>query len=315
MKISGFSMARNAARLYYPLAESVASALPLVDEFVVALGQGDADDDSRAQLLALNSPKLRIIDTVWDLEAYPRGTVHAQQTTLAMRACTGDWLLYLQADEVLHEQDHPAIRSACQQWLDRPEVEGLLFDYLHFWGDYQHLADTHGWYPHEVRVVRNRPDIYSWESAQSFRRIPAFSGNYRQQEGTHKLQVKRAGARIFHYGWVRPPHLMREKTRAINTNHHGASHAEALYQQQPVFQYGPLRRRGIYKGTQPAVMQPWVERLNWQDQLDYTGLTFPDRVKPFKHERLKYRVLTWIERNLLGGRRLGEFHNYILLKD
>lgn len=202
-------MARNAARLYYPIKEAILSALPLVDEFVVALGDNDPDDTTRQQIESIGSEKIRIVDTVWDLERYPNGTENAHQTDIAKNACTGDWLLYLQADEVLHQDDLPKIRARCLELLHDREVEGLLFKYRHFWGDYNHYHRSHGWYPHEIRVVRNDPDIHSWESAQSFRRIPDFDGlHYRQQEGTFKLKVALVDAWIYHYGWVRPPEFM-----------------------------------------------------------------------------------------------------------
>ena len=108
MKISGFTMARNAELLYYPIAESIASILPVVDEFVVALGRGESEDRTREEIEQLASPKVRIVDTEWDTVAYPNGTEHAHQTDIAMRECSGDWLIYLQADEVVHEDDIPS---------------------------------------------------------------------------------------------------------------------------------------------------------------------------------------------------------------
>src|SRR3972149_5841908 len=132
MKISGFSMAKNAAKLYYPVKESVMSVLPLVDEFVFALGDCDKDDTTREQLESIRSEKLKIIDTVWDIEKYPRGMEHAHQTDVAKEQCRGDWLFYLQADEVVHENDLPIIKSLCEKFLSDAEVEGLLFKYMHF---------------------------------------------------------------------------------------------------------------------------------------------------------------------------------------
>ncbi|MDX1907589.1 MAG: hypothetical protein SF053_11190 [Bacteroidia bacterium] len=313
MLISGFSFARNADKLYYPLAQAVASALPLVDEFVVALGAGDPDDTTRSKLLALNSPKLRIIDTVWDLEAYPRGMENAHQTDIARSHCRGEWLLYLQADEVLHEDDLPVIRSRCEALRDRPDIEGLLFGYHHFWGSYDHELRSHGWYREEIRIIRNRPDIHSWQSAQSFRRIPGFDGmNYRQEAGTYKLRVARVAAHIYHYGWVRPPRLMQQKRQALDTIHHGAAAVAAAYAgQQDLFDYGDMRLIPAFKGTHPAVMRDWMARMDWQDQLRYGG--GPPRTRPLaKHELPKYRLVSWLENHLFGGRTLWGFRNYIL---
>ncbi|MGE3800056.1 MAG: hypothetical protein AB7H80_03475 [Candidatus Kapaibacterium sp.] len=315
MKISGFSMAKNAAKLYYPMAEAIRSILPIVDEFVVALGNSDPDDTTRERIEAIGSEKIRIIDTEWDIGRYPGGTENAHQTDIAKAECSGDWLFYLQADEVVHEDDLPKIEGRCRELIDDKEVEGLLFRYLHFWGDYNHYHKSHGWYPHEIRIVRNDPDIHSWESAQSFRRIPKFDGkNYRQQEGTHKLKVASVDARIFHYGWVRPPHLMQTKNRALDTIHKGDDRVAELYRERPsTYDYGPLGLLAEFTGTHPAVMEERIGEFDWGDLLNY-GKNDQHPERPLhKHERLKYRLLTALEQGVLGGRQIGGFKNYLLL--
>jgi len=318
MKISGFSMGKNAHKLYYPMKPAIESILPLVDEFVVALGDSDEDDTTREEIVAIGNPKIRIIDTVWDIEKYPRGMEHAHQTDLAMKACEGDWLFYLQSDEVVHERDLEKIRRRCEELLDDQEVEGLLFRYRHFWGDYEHVQDSHCWYRKEIRIVRNLPEIHSWESAQSFRRIPGFQGiNYRQQEGTYKLRVANVDAEIFHYGWVRPPRVMQNKIRVFNMNHQGREKIEkqtADHKYDRIFDYGNLSRLTRYKGTHPAVMKDWISAFHWSEQLRFNGPPQSLNQVKAKHDKYKYRVVSWIEKKLLFGRRLGEFRNYILLK-
>lgn len=312
MKISGFSFARNAVKLYYPVAESILSVLPIVDEFVIAVGDGDADDTTRERIRALGDPKIRIIDTVWDERHFTRGIINAIQTDIAKDACSGDWLLYLQADEVIHERYLPAIQRRCEELLARHEVEGLLFRYRHFWGDYEHYHISHGWYAREVRIIRNRPDIHSWQSAQSFRRFDYYEGP-RQPHGHHKLTVATVDAEVYHYGWVRPPHLMTSKSRALNTLHRGVSWRErtSAEEEQP-FDYGPLDRLGVFAGTHPRVMADLIARMDWGDRLQHCRPSDPHRA-PHKHERLKYRVMTLLERRLFGGRQIGGFRNYKLL--
>ena len=318
MKISGFTMGKNALKLYYPMRQSVESILPLVDEFVVALGDSDADDITRAEIEAIGSEKIRILDTVWDIEKYPRGMEHAHQTDIAMKHCKGDWLFYLQSDEVVHERDLEPIRKRCEELLDDHEIEGLLFRYRHFWGDYKHVQDGHCWYRKEIRIVRNLPEVHSWESAQSFRKIPDFDGvNYRQQAGTYKLHVADVNAEIFHYGWVRPPRVMQNKIKAFSTNHRGKESVEALeatHHFDRIYDFGNLSKDTVYTGTHPAVMQPWMAKFDWKEQLRFSGPTQSQNPLKANQDRSKYRVISWIERNLLGGRRLGEFRNYILVK-
>jgi hypothetical protein len=202
--------------------------------------------------------------------------------------------------------------------LNKKDVEGLLFKYRHFWGDYDHYQQSHCWYRNEIRIIRNHPDIHSWESAQSFRKIPGFNGaDYRQQENTYKLKVAKVDAWIYHYGWVRPPELMQKKIKAFSINHRGKESVqlqEKLLFYDKIFDYANLSHLSVYKGTHPGVMNEWINDFHWGHQLRYTG-----RVKSYnpiqnKHERLKYRIISWIEKNLLFGTPLGEFKNYILLK-
>ncbi len=315
VRISGFTMVKNATKLYYPIKASIQSILPIVDEFVVALGDCGEDDTTRQEIESISSPKIRIIDTVWDLERYPNGTENAHQTDIAKSACCGDWLFYLQADEVVHEEDLPAIRKKCEQLKNDREVEGLLFGYYHFWGNYGHHQVAHGWYPHEIRIIRNDPDVHSWESAQSFRRIPGFDGkNYRQQRGTHKLKVAKVAARIYHYGWARPPKFMQQKRKALDTIHQGRERVEHSYRGQgDEFDYGPLRLAKKFTGTHPAVMADWISNFNWQNKLRMQGSVPVNRAK-FKHEKWKYRVLSFLEQKILRGRVIGGFRNYILVK-
>jgi hypothetical protein len=197
-------------------------------------------------------------------------------------------------------------------------VEGLLFDYLHFWGDFNHIQNSHCWYRKEIRIIRNRPDIHSWVSAQSFRRIPDFDGlHYRQKENTFKLKVATVKARVFHYGWVRPPYLMNKKIKAFNINHRGEKVVHELEKNEGFkgnFDYGNINKIPRYKGSHPAVMKEWMQQFNWADDLRYSGVRKSLNKIPSKHDRLKYVIVSWIEKNLLFGTRLGEPKNYILLK-
>jgi hypothetical protein len=318
MKISGFSMGKNAHKLYYPMRPAIESILPLVDEFVIALGDSDEDDSTRAEIEAIGNDKIRVIDTVWDIEKYPRGMEHAHQTDIARMSCTGDWLFYLQSDEVVHEKYIENIRNRCHELLDDREVEGLLFRYRHFWGDYGHLQDSHCWYRKEIRIIRNLQEIHSWESAQSFRRIPEFNGlNYRQQEGTYKLKVAEVDAEIFHYGWVRPPGIMQNKIKVFSMNHQGRAKIEkqiAEHKFDRIFDYGNLEKLTRFSGTHPAVMKDWIAKFDWKDQLRFSGPARSLNQVKAKHDRTRYRIISWIEKNLFFGKRLGEFRNYILLR-
>ena len=298
-------MCRNADKLYYPIKESILSALPLVDEFVVAIGKSDEDDRTLEIVKSIDSDKIKIILTEWNMNAFPNGTVHAEQTDLAKSHCSGDWLLYLQADEVLHEQDHQEIKAACEKHQADLKIEGFLFQYHHFWGDYDHVVLSHGWYNEEIRVIRNIPEIHSWQSAQSFRHIHNFDGkSYRAKEGTRKLKVKKLSAAIYHYGWVRPPEIMTTKMNALDKNH---SHEGTQYRGE--FDFGDMRKLQAFNDIHPHVMQVRIQKMNWKGKLNFSGKAL-NRSFRFKHERLRYRMLSWIEDRLFSGKQIFRFKNF-----
>ena len=315
MKISGFTFLRNTSKLYYPILESIQSALPIVDEFVVALAKGDDDDDTDEKLRSLGSEKLKIIHTLWDTNKYPRGMEYAHQTDIAKEACTGDWLLYLQGDEVIHEEDYFEIVSKCTHYLDDKSVDGFLFNYYHFYGDYGHYFRDHCWYPYEIRIIRNDVDLHSFKDAQSFRRIPNFDGlSYREKKGTSKLNVVKLQANMYHYGWVRPPKLMFKKCTYFYNWNKGKNVKKASYEKYAQeYDYGRLDYCLKFKSQHPKVMNSKINSLDWEDSLRFKGPIAIGRPKA-KHEKFKYRLIVWFERAFLCGKVLGGYKNYVLIQ-
>lgn len=314
MTLSGFTFVKNATKLFIPAKEAISSILPLVDEFIVVLGKGDEDDETEKEINSLNSEKIKIIHTEWEPEKYPKNTIFAQQTDIAKEACNGDWLFYIQCDEAVHEKYLPEIKSALNQYHDDLEVEGLVFNYKHFWGDFEHYNPSHTFYSKEIRIIRNLPQIHSWKDAQSFRyHFKEFDYSfeaYQQKENTRKLNTAFIKAEIYHYGWVRPPAMMNKKRKTASVTYHGKEATQKRFEKEAdQFDYGPLNKVRRFKDSHPAVMKDWIQKLDWKDQLQYSGKR-KKKAQPPKHEKLKYRILTWIESNLLAGKRLGEFQNY-----
>jgi glycosyltransferase involved in cell wall biosynthesis len=226
---------------------------------------------------------VRIVDAVWDDAR--RQEIYADLTNVALDACTGDWCLYIQADEALHEDDLPALRARCEELLDDRRVEGLLFDYLHFFGDYRHVQDGQGWYQREIRVIRRGIGVRSVRDAQSFR-FP----------DQRRITVARARARVFHYGWVRHPRFMQAKVREFWSHRKSPEEVEAAYGGREEFDYGPLGRLPAWEGSHPAVMADRIAGMDWGDTLRLEDPPGLERTQRHKDERLKYRLLTAFKR-------------------
>ena len=132
MKVSGFTFLRNAEINGYPFIESIRSILPIVDEFICAIGEGD--DKTRDIVQSIGDSKIKIIDTQWNENMRDRGFVYGQQKMIAQYNCSGDWAFYLEADEIIHEKEYHLIKNAMERHFDNTEVEALYFNFYHFYG-------------------------------------------------------------------------------------------------------------------------------------------------------------------------------------
>lgn len=298
MKVSGFTLVRNGVRFDYPFMESIRSLLPLVDELVINVGTGDDETLDRVKSLAREPGGEKIVwfESLWPLddpEKRKGGLILSEQTNLALDRCTGDWCIYLQADEVLHENDAPALRAALQSAHGDQSVEGLLFDYIHFYGSFDVIQQTRSAYRREVRAVRRASGARSVGDAQSFRK----------PDGS-KIHVVRSGARVFHYGWVRSPEAMKEKTAFMDGLYHGAATAEGSL---PVtgdnYRYKRFWGLRPFGGTHPRVMFERVRTKGWH--WDLSGSPFV-----WQMSDLKKVVLDLLER--ATGVRLFEYRSYRL---
>ncbi|MFC0185883.1 hypothetical protein ACFFJX_26995 [Pseudarcicella hirudinis] len=70
--ISGFTMVRNATKYYFPIKECILSALPIVDEFVIALGEGDLNDKTREEILSIGSDKSKLSKEDYGMSSYTK---------------------------------------------------------------------------------------------------------------------------------------------------------------------------------------------------------------------------------------------------
>ncbi len=252
MKVSGFSICRNAVKFDYPIVEAIRSALPIVDEFIVNVGQ--SDDGTRDLIASIESDKIRIVDSRWDDSMTKDGLLFSKETNVALSRCTGDWALYLQADEILHEQDYDRILESLRMSLHDPRVLGLTFKYLHFYADY-HTVNP--WFYHRaVRVIRNDGQVESCGDAVGF----WLKADLGYLQSVHQHRVKPSGGTIFHYGWVKTPRVLLEKFRYQIARHEGDSpgpeQVRMLARREFEFEeYGIMKN---YSGSHPAVMHERV---------------------------------------------------------
>jgi hypothetical protein len=286
VKISGFTIVRNAVRLDFPIAASIRSILPICDEVVVNVGR--SEDETLDLVRSIGDPKIRIIETDWDMSR--QNSVLGLETLRAMRACRYPWGVYIQADEVLHERGSQELASCIQRYDSDPQVEGLLVRYIHFYGGFDTIATHRRWYRREVRALRLAPelDIRPYQGAQGFRVGP----------DQRKIRARLTEAEMFHYGWARPTRALKEKRELGRTLYPWRDASES----RPLLAWIPGIRR--FTGTHPAVAHDWIEARRHD----------PERViapRQFRWRFLRYYISGAIER--VTGMRVFEFRNYTIV--
>ena len=285
--LSGFTLVRNAVKLDFPIVPALRSVLEVCDEVVVNVGK--SEDETRDLVASIDDPRVRILDTVWDLSK--RNTMISIETQRAMDACKGSWGIYIQADEVLHETGARILKEKVAEWDRESRVEGLLVKYLHFYGGFDRIATNRRWYRREVRCIRLGRDIRPFQGAQGFR-VGADS---------RRIRARPTNAEMFHYGWARPAKAIREKREISKTIYPWQKEQLERELQRPGagLEWIPLLK--AFTGTHPRAAADWIRERTHD----------PERViapRMFKLEHVRYYISEWIER--LTGARVFEFRNY-----
>ena len=289
MKIAGFTIIRNAIKYDYPVVEAINSILILCDEFYV--GVGKSDDDTRNLISSINSEKIKIIDTVWDDNLRQGGAVLAIETNKVFDAIPNDfdWCFYIQSDECVHENDLNKIKENMSLYKDDQSIDGLLFEYKHFYGHYNYIGIGSVWYKNEIRIIKNNKKIRSYKDAQGFRMI-----------NDNKLRVKKTGAFIYHYGWVKPPIAQQAKQKSFHKMWHNDKWIKNNIPDKKDFDYGNADLLEMYNGTHPAVFETRIKNAQWDFIYDKRKVKI----------NIKYKIIFLIEK--LSGWRIGENKNYKL---
>lgn len=269
--LSGFTFIRRAVQLDYPVVESIKSILPIVDEFIVNVGP---DDDGTLDLIhSIGDPKIRIIQSQWNPNITAGGYVYAQQTNIALFNCTGKWAFYLQADEVIHEDDLPAIMEYVERYKDDDRVEGLMFREMFFWGDYNVLLNVYPWnVRRRCRLIKPHRFVMSRGDAAGFTVHPKY------KESGRRIRVIDTGIRLFHYCSVKSEKALKNKNRDISKYWKMEHQTEVVHD---LYNQFPRRFFKSFDDTHPAVMaermrkhtarlslssDQWRKNLHWNER-------------------------------------------------
>jgi hypothetical protein len=284
MRIVGCSLVADAVRLDFPIVEALRSILPLCDELIVNVGP--SSDGTRDLVRSLDDPRLTIIEGPWDRT--DGSGVLAVETQRALDLARGDWAIYIQADEVLHEAGVAPLRAALDLATEDSTVEGLLVDFVHFYGTPDWIGRSRAWYRREVRAVRLGRQVQSVGDAQGFR-----VGADRR-----KVRARHSGATYYHYGWARPLAALRQKQVTDDLLYYGGAPRRAPIATQLPRDVGLVR----FTAGHPAVIQGWIAERRERMSRGFAPRRWDAR-------RLAQLASLGIER--VTGWRPFEFRNYV----
>jgi len=295
ISIKAYTYVRNGLRLGYPIIESIKSLLPIVDEYVVVLG--DSDDGTRQAIEEIDSDKIKIVDTLWDMNLRKHGKLFAQQSNMGLDLMDGDWIIHLQADEVIHENDLDVLNKAIRRHNHDPKVEGLLFPFLNFRGDYQHIHTGRKAHRFEIRAFKRNPLIRSYKDSQGFRKYSSFTA-YSNGEKGEKLRVAKVDVPIYHYNYVRPPGLMKEKAKTFLSFYKDDQTLDTIFKDMTELDYNDVDKLEVFSGTHPKLMEKVIQQKNWNFVYD------PSKCNSSLRHRMLNKIEEWT------GYRIGEYKNY-----
>lgn len=287
--ISGFTIVRNAQKLDYPFRESVLSVLPLCNEFIINCGESTDGTREICESLKKEFPnKIKIIETVWSEANQAGGFQLKSQTDRALSECKGEWCFYIQADELIHEEDLNKIEAAIVKASVNEAIDGIVFDYVHFYGNFSWAIRGRNWYRKEVRCFKNGRGIEAFRDAQGFRKNGA------------RLKGILCGARVFHYGYVRSSASLKTKSAEM-AKWWGTS----IPKDEKSFQL--VNHIGLYpfKGSHPALLS---------EKTSSNQLYADPKSGPRKWDKREIKNLITLVWESLFHFRIGEFRNYDLVR-
>jgi len=230
--LSTSTVVRNALKLNYPLEASILTYYPISDEVLISYDPTTEDGtEAYVKDLARRYSKIKLIPSPWNMENHKDGTEITLQSNVAFEACTSDWLLYVQADEAIHEGDHEAIKSV----LREKDLNGVLFNRRSFMGTLDREIPEY-FAPKLLRLIRNGQGLVVGDGMT----LGYFQGL--------RPKVHSAAFRMYNYSRMGSREEILLRARCRDTFHHATEEAieanQKLEFKQSVQSFNPMAHPG-----------------------------------------------------------------------
>jgi hypothetical protein len=224
--LTGVTLVKDGNTLGYPFVQNLRSLAELCDEVLVNVGYGSDDTIASVFQLQRYYPSIRVFQNGWDMKNTGDGSELAKQANIVLNFAQSDWVIYLQADELIHEDDMHSLRI----YLDSVPSSVTQIELLrtYFWGDLQHRAPKY--------------EIYLGRIFRTGTHTVGGDGMYLVR---NKGEIQRSPYFIYHYSRIGPEDKVAARVKNLDRLFHDDVSTT------PTFTYNTEVNLVHYVGTHP----------------------------------------------------------------
>lgn len=249
--LGGFTMVRNGNLLDFCWKPCVESMLGVCDVVAISIAKGEDSTEEEAREWAVREPRISINIYPWpspvgNPDWFVEWIQYARMHTQA------DWVLELDADEVLHENSYDEVR----RFIQTPNRAARCTRW-NFWRDHRHLIPLNECL---ARYVNRIAPQNVWMASD---------GDHPMGHQLSNMAVD-TGIQIGHYGFLRKPEAFFKKERQLQGFFFN-SYDKRLERVEKSKEW--MRESGIndwqdrveeFKGTHPKIMGEWLKNHGYK---------------------------------------------------
>jgi len=248
--IIAHTLSHQSMILDYCLEASIRSAMDLCDE--VWINEGGSDDGTLFLLAALQEEygnRLQVFTREW---SHTRRMWTDERNFLIDNTPDDAYILCIDADEVLHENDIPKIKQATNM-----NCPAISFDMIHFYARPNYYIEGPVWYKAHTRLWHKKTGI------RLVHRDKGCADDVLWPNGlpAHWAGFAKPGVKLYHYGNCRDPKALgRKSKKADDLYQYSSAYKGGLIAEPRSFDYS-FETSGAkpFLGAHPKYVRKWVE--------------------------------------------------------